>query len=181
MKAGFKLGNTLGRVHKGRDTFWMRGREVSSITREKLSIAHTGKRVSDLTKEKLRIINTGKKHSEETLEKMRASQQKVVLEGRRILPIVRMFGVENPQWKGGVTPANKIIRKSAKYDLWRMSVFIKDDRACVWCGSRKDIEADHIQPFALFPVLRFAIDNGRTLCHDCHRKTVTYGNKKHYV
>ena len=45
-------------------------------------------------------------------------------------------------------------------------------------GKKIVLHADHIKPFAFFPKLRFAIDNGRTLCIDCHKKTDTYKKQK---
>lgn len=35
--------------------------------------------------------------------------------------------------------------------------------------------ADHIKSFKDHPELRTDLQNGRTLCVDCHRKTDTYG------
>lgn len=63
-----------------------------------------------------------------------------------------------------------------EYRLWREAVFKRDDWTCVWCFKRGgDLEADHIKSFANHPELRFVLDNGRTLCIPCHKKTDTYG------
>ena len=67
---------------------------------------------------------------------------------------------------------------------WRKLVFERDDYRCLDCGIKSGeidrkiiLQADHIYPFALFPRLRFDINNGRTLCIDCHRMTDTYGSR----
>ena len=85
-------------------------------------------------------------------------------------------GEDHRWWKGGISPINELIRKSPEYKLWRKAVFERDEYTCIWCGYKgKGIVADHIKPFALYPELRFAIDNGRTLCDKCHKTTNTYG------
>lgn len=79
-------------------------------------------------------------------------------------------------WKGGVTTVNEKIRKSTKYLEWRMGVLKRDDYICIFCKKRGgDLHADHIKQFALYPDLRFDLNNGRTLCVPCHRKTPTFG------
>ena len=86
----------------------------------------------------------------------------------------RMFGPRNPAWKGGITGWQHKIRTSWEYQLWRKAVLERDSRKCIWCGSTERLHADHIKPFSLFPELRFAIDNGRTLCQKCHFTTFNF-------
>lgn len=121
---------------------------------------------------------TGKKHSEETRKKMSLTRT-----GKKwpLSMYPKRAGANNPAWKGGVTPIHYKIRNSTEYALWRKAVFTRDDFTCIWCGQKGGrLNADHIKPFATFPELRLAIDNGRTLCEPCHRTTMTYGkhNKK---
>ncbi len=105
------------------------------------------------------------KHSAMTKKKMRESQKR---------------GKDHWNWQGGITPRHESIRRSREYKLWRNAVYERDNWTCVWCGSKGTrLEADHIKRFSEFPALRFAIDNGRTLCKPCHKKTNTFGRKKH--
>jgi 5-methylcytosine-specific restriction endonuclease McrA len=123
------------------------------------------------------------KPTKETIEKM--------IKTKKMHPIrfwlgkkrPNMSGDRHPQWRGGVTPENERLRKSPEYKLWRKAVFERDKYTCIFCGQvGDDLVADHIKPFSLFPELRFAIDNGRTLCDKCHKITDTYGEgAKHYL
>lgn len=104
-------------------------------------------------------------------------------------------GENNHFWKGGKTQLSSQIRNSVEYKFWRKQIFERDDYTCQNCGRRNKkgdkvmIEADHIYPF--YKILDdfeitsieesisceklWNIDNGRTLCRECHKKTDSYG------
>ena len=139
--------------------------------------------------------NKGKKHPEETILKMSQAHlgEKNHYFGKKHTEEIKqkMRGEKNGNWKGGISPINHLIRESGTYREWRTAVFERDNYICVDCGlkggwdkklkRRINIQADHIKPFSLFPELRFDINNGRTLCVDCHKKTPTYGMNMIYA
>lgn len=143
----------------------------------------TGQKVWNKGKKGLQVSwNKGGTVSQDTREKIRKTLTGTIspLRGKKRPDIT---GEKNSNWKGGITPINRSIRTSMEYKWWRISVFERDNYTCVWCGARSGngkkvvLNADHIKPFALYPELRFAIDNGRTLCTPCHLSTDTYGSK----
>lgn len=82
-----------------------------------------------------------------------------------------LTGNNNHGWKGGITTESKKIRMSIEYRLWREAVFARDSWTCCDCGKiGEKLHPHHIKQFAFFPSLRFAIDNGKTLCIKCHGK-----------
>ncbi len=121
--------------------------------------------------------NLGKKRSAETRLKMSMSHMGHVQseESKTKMSLARKWE-KHWNWSGGwKRNAWKIIRRSCEYKKWRLSVFTRDKYICQECwNTHCELNADHIKPFAYFPELRFSIDNWRTLCLDCHRKTDTW-------
>src|SRR3990172_3921463 len=86
----------------------------------------------------------------------------------------------NISWNKGLGNGTetKRMRGSKEYGIWRAAVFMRDDHTCQNCGQKVGtLHADHINSWALYPELRFAIDNGRVLCVECHRQTDNYAGR----
>ena len=70
-------------------------------------------------------------------------------------------GKDAPNWRGGLTIQNELERHCLEYRLWREAVFKRDNFTCTGCDDKRggNLNADHIKPWALYPELRYAIDN----------------------
>lgn len=80
-------------------------------------------------------------------------------------------GEKNPNWKGGTTNLIKSIRRSPEYQEWRRSVFSRDKYTCVSCKKVGGIlHAHHIIPMSEDITKALEVDNGVSLCFECHQK-----------
>lgn len=145
------------------------GHQVSQETRKK---------ISDYLKKNPVKYWLGKKLPKEMIEKANIKRRGLI-PWNKGKPGPR--GEKSHRWKGGKTKERKIIMSRFEYKLWRRAVFERDGYTCVFCGRKRKkgdrvvLNADHIKPFCDYPELRLAIDNGRTLCEECHRATPTWG------
>lgn len=106
------------------------------------------------------------------------------------------YGVENPMqneeisskfkgsksnlWRGGTSSERDKIKKSEEYKQWRQIVYKRDNYTCQCCGDNTggNLHAHHIVNFSDNKYLRYDVDNGITLCSDCHNPS-TYGSFHH--
>lgn len=76
-------------------------------------------------------------------------------------------GENNPAWKGGVTKINTKDRNKFCKTTGK-DVLKRDNYTCQICGSKNELQVDHIQQWSEYCGDRFNIDNCRTLCRSCH-------------
>lgn len=92
---------------------------------------------------------------------------------------------ENHHWyKHGLTSLILKIRDLHKFRLWKSDVLTRDNHTCQYCGNQTDLHTHHIVSVAeLIQKYEIAntkqandcaelwnINNGVTLCGECHRK-----------
>jgi len=170
--------------YKKRISEKLKGHIVSEETRKKISEANKGKKPSQKAIEKSIKSRIGKHHSRETKKKMSEAHLKNPVRhwlGKKMSVEIRKKlseshkGEKSSFWRGGITPKNTKIRNSIEMSLWREAVFLRDSYTCQKCGVRGGkLHSHHIKSFAQYPELRFAINNGQTLCRECHKKTNNY-------
>ncbi len=125
----------------------------------------------ELSKKAKRNISKGLLGNKNAVNKtgvIRRRRKKTIEERRYLSEIQR--GEKGNNWKGGARHKHKVIRDGIDYRLWRESVFARDNWTCQKCGDNKggNLNAHHLKNFAEHPDLRFAIDNGITICIPCH-------------
>lgn len=132
----------------------MKGKTHSEATRRKISEALKGKK-----------CRLGKKHTLETRRKMSETMRKRAARG----PACHSY-------KDGKVAERRGERFSTEYKHWRYDVFVRDNFTCMRCGDDQggNLEAHHKKSFADYPELRYVVENGETLCKDCHDKEHGY-------
>lgn len=102
----------------------------------------------------------------------------------------KVSGDKHHSWKGGVTPLMVRIRRCTKYRQWVKDIFSRDNFTCQLCNKRGgSMEADHY-PKMFSDVISekkittfekaincqelWILENGRTLCRECHQKTFIF-------
>lgn len=81
-----------------------------------------------------------------------------------------MVGDKAPTWIDGKSLERDRARLGTELKKWRNEVYKRDNYTCQKCGSKKELQAHHIIHWAKSEEHRFILENGITLCVECHSK-----------
>jgi hypothetical protein len=107
--------------------------------------------------------------------------------GCRWCGIEARSGKRSYLWKGGISPENHIARTNGKALNFKKLVLTRDNYTCQCCGAnrlgknRTTLNVHHKQNFSVHKELRYEIDNGITLCFDCHSNNSPVGFHRVYT
>ena len=127
-----------------------------------------GKRMSDESRRKMSEAakrrgsnRTGAKHSAETRAKISAITKERTPRGENA------YNFSHGRFQRSLDD-----RRKPEYKAWRTAVFERDNYTCQHCGDNRggNLHAHHLKSFADFESLRYVVENGLTLCKDCHEK-----------
>jgi hypothetical protein len=175
---------------------------ISEKLRGRIS-PNKGKKSSKEHVEKIANANRGKKHphSEETKKYLSELSKKQFENGMSIetrLKISKSIkgktsGEKHYNWKGGVSNIKDRLKHTLEYSNWRFKIYNRDNFTCQNCGAiGGKLNCHHIKAFAKiiieYDIKSFEdalicqelwdINNGITLCEECHKKTDNYLKNK---
>jgi len=193
----FKKGQTpWNKGRKGLQVAWNKGIPMSDEVKAKVSNSKKGNSPAP---------NKGKKASPETIEKQRQSKLKNPTRywlGKQRSPETlqkiseaktgKYTGANSWNWIDGRSKIDRLVRRMTEYYQWRSDVFTRDKWTCKTCGKNGCyVTAHHIKGLNLIikeniikDVLNarlceelWDINNGITLCEDCHKLTDNYAGR----
>ena len=146
---------------------------------------HYGKHPSEETRNKMSIAKRGKISLLRGIPRSEEMKKKVRGINNYKYDKPSKYGSESPNWKGGITELNNQIYNCFKYRQWRSDIFTRDNFICQECSIiGKILNAHHKKSFssilqkyeittlqeALECEELWNINNGITLCKNCHEK-----------
>ena len=186
-KTGIYSEETKGkmRIAKLGHIAWNEGIPCTEERKEKIREANKEKHYSPETEFKKGEIAWNKNLTKEVDERVRNISKS--LKGNHNSRGTE-FGKDSEHWnwQGGITPLAGRIRNCFKCRQWKSDVFTRDDFTCQDCGDNisGNLETHHIKSFssilqkyeittleqALECEELWDINNGITLCEECHKK-----------
>lgn len=178
---------------------WQKGKKrgpMSKETKQKISAALHGKQPKNIVagwNKGGTSWSKGKKLSEEHKKKIGQANKLFYsnIEVRKEIS-KRMSKRNKEVFSDSLIGLNKILRHRLEYRQWRTAVYERDNYTCQECNIKGgELNADHIISFSVL-LYRYLIktvedaleckelwniDNGRTLCLECHKLTDTYGGR----
>lgn len=87
---------------------------------------------------------------------------------------ISFMGENNHRYNPNLTEEERIKKRSLigeQYNIWRNNVYKRDNYTCQCCGSSKSgtLNAHHLNGYGWDKENRTNVDNGITLCEDCHK------------